>query len=469
MKMKLILGLLSLALLALASPAYAIPALPHAFYGDVEINGAPALTGTQISATVDVGEIVSVQNPVSTTGDSFGTTSPKLLVQGDIPPGATITFHVTNENGTDIGGTSIFEVGGGPTGIDLFANIPEPEPEPEPDVGNGGGAGGAAGGAAMYVETNLFGAEAEFRIDSETGEILKTIEATSEDGNLTLYLPKGTIALDKDGEPLDSLEVSVDESPPDQPVNAHIIGLPYIFEPSGAIFDPPITLTWSYDPDALPEGVAEEDQVIAYYDEEAGEWVELECVVDPITNTITASISHFTTFSIMGFPPAAFTSSSLAISPAEVAPAERVNISISVANTGAREGSYTVVLEINGVKEAEKSVTIAAGGSKTVTFSVSRRDAGSYRVAVDGLSDSFIVLAPPPPISPAPAPPVPAPPVPAPPAPAPPAPAPTPPVTPVTPEEPAPGINWALWGAIIAGVVVVVVGLVVYFVRRRAD
>lgn len=133
MKTKLILSLiLPLALLAFASPVsvYAIPTLPHAFYGDVVINDSPALDGTQISATVDVGDIVPVQNPVSTVGGSFG--NPYLLVQGNIQNGAVITFYVTNENGTAIGGTYLFEIGGGPTPLVLSVTIAEPEPEPTP-------------------------------------------------------------------------------------------------------------------------------------------------------------------------------------------------------------------------------------------------------------------------------------------------------------------------------------------------
>ncbi|GAI11022.1 unnamed protein product, partial [marine sediment metagenome] len=150
--------------------------------------------------------------------------------------------------------------------------------------------------------------------------------------------------------------------------------------------------------DALPEGVAEEDLVIAYYDEEAGEWVELDCVVDTVNNIITASVAHFTTFAIIGTvtppappAPAAFSVSGLSVLPAEVEPGETVTIAVSVANTGGESGSYTAVLKIDGVKESEKRVTVAAGGSKTVSFSVTREEADSYTVTVDGLSGSFIV------------------------------------------------------------------------------
>ncbi len=95
-----------------------------------------------------------------------------------------------------------------------------------------------------------------------------------------------------------------------------------------------------------------------------------------------------------GPAPAAFSVSDLSIQPAEVQPNEIVTITVSVANTGGTEGSYSVVLNINGAKEAEKSVTIAAGSSQDVSFSVTREDAGSYSVSVAGLSRSFTVVAP---------------------------------------------------------------------------
>ena len=289
---------------------------------------------------------------------------------------------------------------------------------------------------------DLFGQVVFYPIGSD-GEILKTVEATSEDGMLTITIPKGTIVLDKDGNRLSSLTADVDASPPPAPEDTHIIGLAYVFSPDGATFDPPMTFAWSYDPDTLPEGVAEEDLVIAYYDEDAAEWVELPFTVDPVTHTITALVSRFTSFAIIGAvapppppppppAPAAFSVSNLSIQPAEVQPNETVTITVSVANIGGMEGSYTVDLKINGVKEVERSVTIAAGSSQSVSFSITREDAGSYNVVVDGLSGSFTVIAPTEP-----------------------------------PQElpPAPSDNWPLIGGIVA--TVVVAGLLIFFLVRH--
>lgn len=93
--------------------------------------------------------------------------------------------------------------------------------------------------------------------------------------------------------------------------------------------------------------------------------------------------------------PAAFSVSNLTVQPAEVEPKEAVSITVSVTNTGGAEGSYTVVLKINDLKEVERSITIAVGSSEIVTFSVTREEPGSYNIAVDSLGASFTVVAPP--------------------------------------------------------------------------
>jgi len=372
-------------LLALgAAPVYAddIPPLPHAFYGELLINNNPAPAGTTVEARGAEVRTDIEGNPIVTTQvGSYGSSNPleqRLIVQGDITEGAIITFYV---NDVSTGQTAEWH-SGETSPKDLSVTIAAPGPGPGPPH--------------YYIDTNLFGVEVSFDISDE-GEILETIVATSEAGDLTIVIEEGTIALDEYGDPLDSLEVDVDPSPPDPPEGAHIIGLAYDFGPDGATFDPHITMTYTLDLDDLPEGVAPEDLVIAYYDEEAGEWVELDCVVDTENNTITADVEHFTTFAIIGAvtpPPAVFTVSSLSISPATVNIGETVTISLVVTNTGGKSGSYIVTLDINGVKEADETVTVAAGDSQEVSFSVTKEDAGIYSVAVAELTGSFTVVAP---------------------------------------------------------------------------
>ena len=120
-------ALLVLAVSAAAPAAMAFPVLPHAFCGDVEVNGVSAPDGTPVSAKVSEGTLIpGEQNPVATTGGSYGKGGAlPLLVQGtDIPDGAIVSFYVF---GIDTGETAVFRAGGGPTTVNLSI-IWEPVP-----------------------------------------------------------------------------------------------------------------------------------------------------------------------------------------------------------------------------------------------------------------------------------------------------------------------------------------------------
>ncbi len=158
---------------------------------------------------------------------------------------------------------------------------------------SGSGGGGAVGEPGT---TDIRG------LVTATGRFIKSVTATSEDNLCTLTIPRGTVGLISNLRPLTEITMLTMDEPPSPPEAAHIIGLAYDFCPDGVTFDPAITLTWKYDPGALPENVAEEDLVIAYYDEDAGKWVELDCAVDTENDTITALVSHFTTFAVIGTP-----------------------------------------------------------------------------------------------------------------------------------------------------------------------
>jgi len=270
-----------------ATPVYAVPALPHAFYGSVTINGTAAPDGSRVSATVDSGTIISTQNPVTTVAGSYGVDTPKLLVQGDDLSGAIITFYV---NGVSTGQTATFEAGGGPATLDLSVTIatpPSPPPPPPPAPPSPVLPRGTTDVRGMVGDGCSF---------------IEPVTAASDDELCTLTIPVGTVGLTEDLECLPEITMVTMEEPPPPPEDAHVIGLVYDFGPDGATFEEAIILTFTYDPDALPEGVSEEDLVIAYFVD--GEWVELdECVIDTETNTITASVSHFTTFAVIGTPP----------------------------------------------------------------------------------------------------------------------------------------------------------------------
>jgi len=233
------------------------------------------------------------------------------------------------------------------------------------------------------------------------GAFTETVVVESFDGLAQLIIDEGTIGL-IEGEPLSEISITEMEEPPAPPTDSSVVGLVYDFGPDGATFEPPITLTFTYDPAEIPEGVAEEDLVAAYYDEEAGEWVECEYTCDPETHCIMAYICHFTAFSVLAYTrPATFTASALTISPFEVDIGKRVTISTLITNTGDLAGSYQVTLKINNLVVAIKYITLDGGASQEVTFTTVKDVVGTYAVDVDGLSGIFTVKAAPAPPKPA--------------------------------------------------------------------
>jgi hypothetical protein len=92
--------LLALLLALFATPVYAgsIPSLPHAFYGAVKINGSLAPVGTQVEVKGEGVQTGVNNNPFVTNAEgTYGGSNPlapKLIVQGSITEGATLTFYV---------------------------------------------------------------------------------------------------------------------------------------------------------------------------------------------------------------------------------------------------------------------------------------------------------------------------------------------------------------------------------------
>ncbi len=252
------------------------------------------------------------------------------------------------------------------------------------------------------VNVNILGTEGQFRISS-AGKTLEEISVTSPGGKITMLLSKGIVVLDKDGNPPLSLTVVSEENSPPPPEGMAIIGKSYEFSPTGITYTPDAYILWAYDEADIPEGVAEESLFVAFYhyheNPEENEWHAHASSIDIENNVVTADCPSHSIHALLGTitpptMPAAFTVSALSIQPAEVQPGEPVTITASVANSGGTKGSYALVLKINGLEEAREIITLAAGNSLEVSFTVAMEDTGSYSITVGELNDSFSVVAP---------------------------------------------------------------------------
>lgn len=91
--------------------------------------------------------------------------------------------------------------------------------------------------------------------------------------------------------------------------------------------------------------------------------------------------------------PAEFEVVSLDIMPSEITVGEAATIKAEARNSGETDGIYTATLVVDGVKAEEREITVAAGATETVTFSLVKDAPGTYEVAVGGLTSTLVVEA----------------------------------------------------------------------------
>jgi len=74
---------------------------------------------------------------------------------------------------------------------------------------------------------------------------------------------------------------------------------------------------------------------------------------------------------------------------------ETFYVTAYVANEGGREDTYTAKLTVDGVQVegGEAEIKVPGGESKPVQFALTFHEAGSYQIAVDGISRTVVVTA----------------------------------------------------------------------------
>ncbi len=252
------------------------------------------------------------------------------------------------------------------------------------------------------IEIDILGKVTVAKVSS-SGRLLYSCLATDPDNKHKLGLDQGTRVTSASGGVLKRIEMRVCQEPPSLPSGMEMIGPAYDLTgyiddsvPCSIIFNEPAEFTLSYDPDWLPENTS--SVLITSYEPEHG-WTELEPAYSEVAqgNRVTALVSHASIFAILAKvvpAPAEFELSELVINPAQAEVGEPVTISVIVQNTGQLEGSYTLVLEIDGKMGQSQEIILAAGESRQASFTVIKDEPGTYTIALDGLTGEFTVLAP---------------------------------------------------------------------------
>jgi hypothetical protein len=255
------------------------------------------------------------------------------------------------------------------------------------DGGGGLGGGGAPTGPGITSLTTYTNSEGLFAL---------VAAADSDDGKAVLSFTKGVLAKAKDGTGLKSVSILPVDDPPAAPKNSKMIGLAYELGPTGASFIPSITLTISYDSNALPIGFKEQRLSIAVWNATDKVWETVDgVVVDANNHTISVPVSHFSIYGVIAtVRPASISMKNISISPGEANIGDTVTISALVENSGDLSGEYTLRLEVNGQLESTQEATFEGNTSTNISFTVTRDKAGTYEVDVNGQLANFIILPP---------------------------------------------------------------------------
>ncbi len=116
----------------------------------------------------------------------------------------------------------------------------------------------------------------------------------------TINVPAGAILLNAASLPLSSMSYTAPGTLPAQP-NTQVLLSGFTFGPNGATFTGgnAVTITFSYNPNGLPAGVLPANLTVSFWNGTA--WVPLTGLsVNTVTNTITATLQHFTDFALTG-------------------------------------------------------------------------------------------------------------------------------------------------------------------------
>ncbi len=133
-------------------------------------------------------------------------------------------------------------------------------------------------------------------LETEEGKVFTSQKISALTGGkieadgVSLSIPAGALTEDS------TVTISASTATQDETGSLKLVSNVYDFE-CDASFSSSVTVTISYSESDIPEGVNEED--LAIYTYQNGEWVNVGGVVDTEANTITVELSHFSMYAAM--------------------------------------------------------------------------------------------------------------------------------------------------------------------------
>ncbi|QNT76193.1 beta strand repeat-containing protein [Dehalogenimonas etheniformans] len=160
-------------------------------------------------------------------------------------------------------------------------------------VSGGGGGGGGGGFGSQLIGINLSGTSPFM---DPNGRSIVAGELKTSDGKLTIIVPVGVYIWNAAGAAQSFLSAAPLTNPPSAPPQNSLV-MAFELGPNGVTFNPVVTLSFNYSDSDIPAGARETDLYIAWWN--GTQWVKLVGTVDATANTVSAQITHFTSFALI--------------------------------------------------------------------------------------------------------------------------------------------------------------------------
>ncbi len=170
-----------------------------------------------------------------------------------------------------------------------------PTPTPVPTQSGGGSSGGGGHSVPTYEGSGVLST-------SSSGVVTKSISVVTSDNTAKLTLSAGVQALDANGNPVTDITIERITDAPAAPAGAvfSISGYAYECGPAGATFNPGITLTATISEADWNKMIADgQVPTFRWYNTETNTWEEITTTVNVATRTVTATVTHFSTFAVV--------------------------------------------------------------------------------------------------------------------------------------------------------------------------
>jgi len=258
---------------------------------------ATAISATRVDLSwtdpgnLEAGFRIERATGTSTTFTAIGSVGANVtsFVDGTTVTGTAYTYRVIAFNA----------IGDAPVAVSAAVTTPAAGGGAAPPPAVGGGGGGGFG--VPNINVSLSGLTSETPVSiSTSGVASSNVVLRTASGELEIVIPASTALRDAQRNPLSSLNAAAVVTLPQAPAQKTII-LARELGPSGATFDPRITLTFSYDPAQLPAGASEDSLEIVFWD--GTKWAGLATAVNSQAHAASAQVTHFTVFALMASAP----------------------------------------------------------------------------------------------------------------------------------------------------------------------